>query len=168
MEVKALPGFREFYPDETALRNHIFSAWRTVATRYGFETAPLFAVIALMVRFSSPGPILFRQKRVGQHGRVVDVLKFRGVQQNIESARKAADAGKLDEARSGYLAAIAASPESAFLYRELAAIENKSGDRASALVHARQAVTLDPSDTKALLLIGRERRPLLRAREVTS
>jgi histidyl-tRNA synthetase len=37
MEVKALPGFREFYPDETALRNHIFSAWRTVATRYGFE-----------------------------------------------------------------------------------------------------------------------------------
>ena len=37
MQVKALPGFREFYPDETALRNHIFSAWRTVAARYGFE-----------------------------------------------------------------------------------------------------------------------------------
>lgn len=37
MQVKALPGFREFYPDETALRNHIFSAWRTVAGRYGFE-----------------------------------------------------------------------------------------------------------------------------------
>jgi histidyl-tRNA synthetase len=37
MQVKALPGFREFYPDETALRNHIFSAWRTVATRYAFE-----------------------------------------------------------------------------------------------------------------------------------
>ncbi|MBI4419991.1 MAG: ATP phosphoribosyltransferase regulatory subunit [Gemmatimonadetes bacterium] len=37
MQVKALPGFREFYPDDTALRNHIFTAWRTVATRYGFE-----------------------------------------------------------------------------------------------------------------------------------
>jgi tetratricopeptide (TPR) repeat protein len=84
----------------------------------------------------------------------VDVLKFRGVQQNIESARKAAEAGKLDEARREYLAAIAASPESAFLYRELAAIENKSGDRASALVHARQAVNLDPADARALMLIA--------------
>ncbi|MBI4503442.1 MAG: histidine--tRNA ligase [Gemmatimonadetes bacterium] len=37
MQVKALPGFREFYPPDAALRNHIFSAWRTVATRYGFE-----------------------------------------------------------------------------------------------------------------------------------
>jgi tetratricopeptide (TPR) repeat protein len=84
----------------------------------------------------------------------VDVLKFRGVQQNIENARKAADAGKLDEARRGYLAAIAASPESAFLYRELAAIEHKSGDHAPALVHARQAATLDPADARALMLIA--------------
>ncbi len=37
MPATALPGFREFYPDDAALRNHIFSAWRTVATRYGFE-----------------------------------------------------------------------------------------------------------------------------------
>jgi tetratricopeptide (TPR) repeat protein len=84
----------------------------------------------------------------------VDVLKFRGVQQNIENARRAADAGKLDEARRGYLAAIAASPESAFLYRELAAIEHKSGDNAPALVHARQAVNLDPTDARALGLIA--------------
>jgi len=84
----------------------------------------------------------------------VDVLRFRGVQQSIENARKAADAGKLDEARRGYLAAIAASPESAFLYRELAAIEHKSGDNASALVHAGQAVNLDPSDARALMLIA--------------
>jgi tetratricopeptide (TPR) repeat protein len=84
----------------------------------------------------------------------VDVLKFRGVQQNIESARKAAEAGKLEEARRGYLAAIAASPESAFLYRELAGIEHKSGDQSSALVHAQQAATLDPSDTRALLLVA--------------
>lgn len=83
-----------------------------------------------------------------------EVLKFRGVQQNIESARKAADAGKLDEARAAYLAAIAASPESAFLYRELAVAEHKSGDDTSALVHARQAVNLDPTDARALLLIA--------------
>src|SRR5437660_12764482 len=37
MQGKALPGFRDFYPDALALRNHIFSTWRTVARRYGFE-----------------------------------------------------------------------------------------------------------------------------------
>lgn len=84
----------------------------------------------------------------------VDVLKFRGVQQNIENARRAAEAGKLEDARRGYLAAIAASPESAFLYRELAAIEHKSGDHAAALVHAKQAATLDPADARALLLVA--------------
>jgi histidyl-tRNA synthetase len=37
MQGKALPGFREFYPDDAALRNHIFAIWRSIATRYGFE-----------------------------------------------------------------------------------------------------------------------------------
>lgn len=37
MQGKALPGFRDFYPDDLAFRNHLFAAWRTVATRYGFE-----------------------------------------------------------------------------------------------------------------------------------
>ena len=37
MKTKALPGFRDFYPDDLALRAHIFRTWRTVATRYGFE-----------------------------------------------------------------------------------------------------------------------------------
>lgn len=84
----------------------------------------------------------------------VDVLKFRGVQQNIENARKAAEAGKLEDARRGYLAAIASSPESAFLYRELAAVEHKAGDQTPALSHAKQAATLDPADARALLLIA--------------
>jgi histidyl-tRNA synthetase len=37
MQGKALPGFRDFYPEELALRNHIFATWRAVAQRYGFE-----------------------------------------------------------------------------------------------------------------------------------
>ncbi len=37
MQGKALPGFRDFYPDDLALRNHIFATWRSIATRYGFE-----------------------------------------------------------------------------------------------------------------------------------
>src|SRR5260221_1817082 len=32
----ALPGFRDFYPDDCAFRNAIFTKWRDVAHRYGF------------------------------------------------------------------------------------------------------------------------------------
>jgi len=37
MKTTALPGFRDFYPDDLALRSHIFATWRSVAGRYGFE-----------------------------------------------------------------------------------------------------------------------------------
>src|SRR6267142_4884593 len=37
MQGQGLPGFRDFYPDDLALRNHIFATWRRVAARYGFE-----------------------------------------------------------------------------------------------------------------------------------
>ena len=37
MAIQALPGFRDFFPEDLALRNHIFDAMRRVARRYGFE-----------------------------------------------------------------------------------------------------------------------------------
>jgi histidyl-tRNA synthetase len=37
MQTKALPGFRDFYPLDLALRSHILGTWRAVASRYGFE-----------------------------------------------------------------------------------------------------------------------------------
>ncbi|MEJ2483209.1 MAG: histidine--tRNA ligase [Gemmatimonadota bacterium] len=36
MDLSSLPGFRDFYPEQMALRNHLFSVWRDVAGRYGF------------------------------------------------------------------------------------------------------------------------------------
>jgi histidyl-tRNA synthetase len=36
MNSQALPGFRDFYPEDTAARNRIFAAWREVSARYGF------------------------------------------------------------------------------------------------------------------------------------
>ena len=39
--------------------------------------APLLAVIAVLVKRSSPGPVLFRQRRVGRDGQAFDMLKFR-------------------------------------------------------------------------------------------
>src|SRR5713101_3128574 len=37
MQGQALPGFRDSYPEELALRNSIFATWRDVARRYGFQ-----------------------------------------------------------------------------------------------------------------------------------
>ncbi len=34
---KTLPGFRDFYPEDCAHRNYLFSVWRRVAARYGFK-----------------------------------------------------------------------------------------------------------------------------------
>lgn len=34
---QALPGFRDFYPDDLAIRSHIMATWRDVARRYGFQ-----------------------------------------------------------------------------------------------------------------------------------
>ena len=84
----------------------------------------------------------------------VDVLRFTGVQQEIATARRAAEAGHIDDARKAYQSAIAASPDSAFLYRELATVEKRAGDLAAALDHAQRAVTLDPGDARALTLVG--------------
>jgi histidyl-tRNA synthetase len=37
MQPQPLPGFRDFYPAELALRAHIFDTWRRTCARYGFE-----------------------------------------------------------------------------------------------------------------------------------
>jgi lipopolysaccharide/colanic/teichoic acid biosynthesis glycosyltransferase len=39
--------------------------------------APLLAAIALWIKVDSPGPVLFRQQRVGRHGRSFAIHKFR-------------------------------------------------------------------------------------------
>jgi len=40
-------------------------------------TAPVLALIAIAVRFDSPGPVLFLHDRIGRHGRPFRLLKFR-------------------------------------------------------------------------------------------
>lgn len=84
----------------------------------------------------------------------VDVLRFRAVQDLLAKAKAASDARRWDEALLIYRQAIAASPDSAFLYRDLAGVELKAGQNAEALEHYRKAVELDASDARSLAAIA--------------
>jgi len=46
---------------------------------------PLFPFVVLLVRLSSPGPVLFRQERVGLNGKIFNVYKFRTMVVNAEA-----------------------------------------------------------------------------------
>ena len=82
------------------------------------------------------------------------MLAFRAQQATLGTARQAFEAGRLDEAAAAYQRAIAASPDSGLLYRELAGVERKQGDADRALEHLRKAAALDPSDARTLVQIG--------------
>lgn len=47
--------------------------------------APMFIVIALGIRIMSPGPVIFKQKRVGLNGRIFSMYKFRSMKVGAES-----------------------------------------------------------------------------------
>ena len=48
--------------------------------------SPLMLLIALLVKLSSPGPILFSQERVGLDGTAFKMLKFRSMRSDAESS----------------------------------------------------------------------------------
>ena len=85
--------------------------------------------------------------------RRVEVLKFDRVRERVAFAKRSADAGRLDEARQAYGEAIAASPESAFLYRDLGMVELRQSAFDAAIGHLRKSVLLDSSDMRAHLAL---------------
>jgi Undecaprenyl-phosphate glucose phosphotransferase len=68
--------------------------WNAVVKR-GFDlacsglgllvTAPLVAVLALLVRLDSPGPVFYTQERVGMNGRRFRMIKFRSMRADAEA-----------------------------------------------------------------------------------
>jgi aspartate kinase len=83
------PGNPAFYPDleqrDTAHRG-VLAIKRAMDILGGlsglFFLSPLFFLVALLVKLSSKGPILFKQERLGQFGKPFTFLKFRSMYVN--------------------------------------------------------------------------------------
>jgi exopolysaccharide biosynthesis polyprenyl glycosylphosphotransferase len=72
-----------------------------------FSAALLMAVIAVAIRLDSPGPIFYRQRRVGRDGRHFDILKFRSMVTDADAKKD--ELRGLNEAGAG-LFKISADP----------------------------------------------------------
>ena len=49
--------------------------------------SPLMLITCLAIKLDSPGPVFFKQKRVGQNGRMFEIYKFRSMCQDAEMQR---------------------------------------------------------------------------------
>lgn len=83
------PSNPALYPDLTTAGNHKRSLLivKRVIDLTGSALvmalcSPLFLAIALAIKISSKGPVLFRQQRVGQYGKLFTFLKFRSMYVN--------------------------------------------------------------------------------------
>jgi len=92
-----LPGFYEYLAGKIPIE-HISDLWLYLQSLYArkvysrrlkplldiflalvglITTMPLFALIAVLIKLDSRGPVFFRQERLGQEGRVFRIIKFR-------------------------------------------------------------------------------------------
>ncbi len=74
------PGFVQ-HPIATGLKRLVDIVLALVGILLSW---PLMVATAILIRLDSPGPILFRQERVGAHGRPFTLLKFRSMREDAE------------------------------------------------------------------------------------
>ena len=104
VEVKIIPSIYEFMTIQPSaevfeglpvitLQGSPLHGWNVVAKR-GLDllgafvtlviTAPLLGVLAICIKYQSPGPVLYRQARMGLDGQVFEMLKFRTMSVDAE------------------------------------------------------------------------------------
>ncbi|MGE3491403.1 MAG: tetratricopeptide repeat protein [Vicinamibacterales bacterium] len=166
----ALKQQASFYPADAAMAYTLLARGNEADALTRFDRA-LAADASYVPALVGRGRVLLEMDRVGDalasfetalkldpsltdlKGRI-DVLRFRATQDMLERAKAAADGRRWDDARAAYQRAIAASPDSPFLYRELASVEQKAGNAAAALDTYRKAVELDVNDARSWAAIG--------------
>jgi Undecaprenyl-phosphate glucose phosphotransferase len=78
-----------------SLQGGPLDGWNLIAKR-GFDmlaaavalvlAAPVMLVVAVLVKLGSPGPVFFRQERMGMDGRTFRIIKFRTMRANAEAS----------------------------------------------------------------------------------
>jgi len=160
----------QFYPSETAMgyvelarKNFEASAARfdrVLTSNPGYVAALVGRGEAMLALSREPEALaafelaIKADPQLQTIARRVEVLRARAQQENVAAARRAAQANRLDEAAKLYEQAIAASPDSAFLVRDLADVEAKQGKTEQALEHYRRVVAMDPTDAISRIRLG--------------
>ena len=75
------------------LANGGYAALKRIADFFGaligiIITSPIMVVAAIMVKLSSPGPVIFKQQRVGLHNKPFNMYKFRSMKVQEDSEEK--------------------------------------------------------------------------------
>lgn len=71
---------------------------RVIATLMLIAAGPLMALVALLIKLDSPGPVLFRQPRRGWNGGIFTIYKFRTMRTDVGDA-EGADQAKREDPR---------------------------------------------------------------------
>ena len=71
---------RRWSSDEIKRATDLLVAWMLIAF-----AMPLMAIVAIAIKCDSPGPIFYRQERVGLGGRRFTLLKFRSMKADAEA-----------------------------------------------------------------------------------
>ena len=91
-ELEHIGGLPLFSHESTDPKSHTFAVKhafdRVAAGLMLLILAPVMLIVAAAVRHGSPGPVLFRQRRIGRDGRHFELLKFRSMRMADPAAAK--------------------------------------------------------------------------------
>ncbi len=84
----------------------------------------------------------------------LELVRFRSTQSLIDAGRQAREARQYDEAVRNFDQALALSPQSTMILRELTQVQMSAGQLESAERYARRMIAIDPRDGQAQALLG--------------
>ena len=68
----------------------------TIALMALIVLSPVFLIVAVIIKITSPGPVIFKQKRIGKDGKVFEIYKFRSMCVGAETQGSGVYSGKGD------------------------------------------------------------------------